>query len=251
MRIEVILTPAEIGPLAQRDLRETVCVVFDVLRATSTMITALANGAAAIVPVAEISEALARRERQPDVLLAGERDGVRIEAELAGGRAFDLGNSPREFTRNRVEGRTIVTTTTNGTRALRACAQAQTVVAAAILNLQATADWLITRRPAELLMVCSGTFEEAAYEDIIAAGALCDLLQKVSHREAWSDSAHVASHAYSVERFDLVKALSVGRNGRRLLTRSELAADVSFCAQLNTANFVALMNPEGLIHRQP
>ena len=76
--LEVLFAPAEFARLDQRDLRHTVCVVFDVLRATSTMVTALGNGAAAIAPVAEIAEALAFRQRQPDVLLAGERDGVRI-----------------------------------------------------------------------------------------------------------------------------------------------------------------------------
>ena len=98
MNIEVILTPAELPALAKRDLRETVCVVFDVLRATSTFVTALHHGAKAIIPVCEIAEALAIRKRQPDVLLGGERQGVKIRAELAGGIDFDFGNSPREYT---------------------------------------------------------------------------------------------------------------------------------------------------------
>src|SRR5690242_13629107 len=105
--LEMLFTPAEFGALAQRDLRQTVCVVFDVLRATSSIITALANGAEAIVPVEEIPEALAVRAQRPDVLLAGERDGLRIPAALTGSIAFDLGNSPREFTRQVVQGKTI------------------------------------------------------------------------------------------------------------------------------------------------
>src|SRR5664279_3114427 len=80
MNVDAILTPAELPALAKRDLRETLCVVFDVLRATSTFVTALHNGAKAIIPVGEISEALAIRKNQPDVLLGGERDGVRIRA---------------------------------------------------------------------------------------------------------------------------------------------------------------------------
>jgi hypothetical protein len=116
--LEVLFAPAEYASLNQHDLRQTVCVVFDVLRATSTMVAALDNGAAAIVPVADIAEALDLRRREPDVLLAGERNGLRIQGDLTGGIEFDLGNSPREFTRARVEGRTIVMTTTNGTRAL-------------------------------------------------------------------------------------------------------------------------------------
>ena len=84
--------------LARRDLRETACVVFDILRATSTFVTALQNGAERIIPVGEISEAVALKEKFPGLLLAGERDGVKIRAAQSGGIDFDLGNSPREFT---------------------------------------------------------------------------------------------------------------------------------------------------------
>src|SRR5258706_13679275 len=114
MSLEVLFAPAEFAALGQRDLSGTVCVVFDVLRATSSMVTALANGASAIVPVAEISEALSIRERDPHILLAGEREGLRIQSDLTGGIAFDLGNSPREFKRKKVIVRTIAMTTTNG-----------------------------------------------------------------------------------------------------------------------------------------
>ena len=118
--LEVLFTPADFIALADRDLSATTCVVFDVLRATSSMIMALANGAKAVIPVAEISEALAIREHDWDVLLAGERNGLRIRRGLTGSIDFDLGNSPREFTREKVLGRKIAMTTTNGTRALRA-----------------------------------------------------------------------------------------------------------------------------------
>src|SRR4051794_16054835 len=100
--LEVILSPAEFAPLAQRDLREAVCVVFDILRATTSMTTALGNGAKGIIPVGEISAALGIRAQHPDVLLAGERDGFRISAQLTGSIDFDLGNSPREFTTEKV-----------------------------------------------------------------------------------------------------------------------------------------------------
>ncbi len=108
MKIEVILTPAELPALKQRDLGDTACVVFDVLRATSSFVTALHHGAKAVVPVSEISEALAWRQKQPAVLLGGERDGVSIRAAQTGGVDFDLGNSPREYTPEKVRGKTIV-----------------------------------------------------------------------------------------------------------------------------------------------
>src|SRR5579859_6920421 len=125
MKIDVILTPPELPALAGRDLGRTVCVVFDVLRATSTFVTALHNGAAAIIPVSEISEALETGKRRPDVLLGGERNGVKIRTAEGD---FDFGNSPREYTEDKVRERTIVSTTTNGTRALRAATGAKMVL---------------------------------------------------------------------------------------------------------------------------
>jgi 2-phosphosulfolactate phosphatase len=176
MKIDAILSPAELPALAQRDLRDATCVVFDVLRATSTFVTALHNGAKAVIPIAEISEALALRQKQPDILLGGERDGVRIRADQTGGIDFDLGNSPREYTPEKVRGKTIVSTTTNGTRALRACAGASTVLAASFLNLTATAQFIRRLQPVQIVLVCAGTRENTAEEDVLAAGALGELL---------------------------------------------------------------------------
>ena len=245
--LEVLFTPAEFAALKQRDLGETVCVVFDVLRATSTMAVALGNGAAAIVPVEEIAEAVAFRRQQPDVLLAGEREGVRIQAGLTGGTAFDLGNSPREFTRERVRGRTIVITTTNGTRALRACARARTALACSFLNLRATADFIQRELPASLLVVCGGTHEEAAYEDVLAAGALCELLWPGAGMVA--DSAYLARRLFQVERADLPGAVALSRNGRRLPAMPELREDVSFCLQRDTVNLVARLSQDGRVKK--
>src|SRR5262245_31447188 len=100
--IEVVFTPAEYRTLGQRDLENSVCVVFDILRATSTIVTALAHEAKAVIPVMEITEALSLRKSNRDYLLAGERDGLRIGSVLTGGIEFDLGNSPREYTRDKV-----------------------------------------------------------------------------------------------------------------------------------------------------
>jgi 2-phosphosulfolactate phosphatase len=245
--LEVLFAPAEFVLLGQRDLRETVCVVFDVLRATSTMVTALGNGAAAIAPAAEIAEALGMRGRVPDVLLAGERDGVRIEGHLTGGIGFDLGNSPREFTTARVGGRTVAMTTTNGTRALRACAPAAAVLLGSFLNLRATAEVIERQFPAHLLMVCSGTLDQAAYEDLLGAGALCDLLWPRYGRGAVADSAHIARRVFQLEQNDLIAAVAQSRNGRRLMANPDLRDDVPFCLQRDLFSLVAEMGKDGLI----
>jgi 2-phosphosulfolactate phosphatase len=247
--LEILFTPAEFATLDRRDLSQTTCVVFDILRATTTMVTALANGAKAIIPVAEISEALAIRQRQPEVLLAGERDGLRILAAQTGSVDFDLGNSPREFTRERVADRTVVMTTTNGTRALRACAKARSVLIGSFLNLSATAKWVQQLKPSNLVVVCSGTVEQAAYEDVLAAGALCDGIWADYSAGKVADSAQIARQIYQLARNDLLAALRHSRNGRRLSAIPELAGDVPICVQRDTASFVAELSQDGVVRR--
>jgi 2-phosphosulfolactate phosphatase len=245
--LEVLFTPAEFAALKKRKLNNTLCVVFDILRATSTMATALANGAAAIVPVGEISEALDIKRQNPEVLLAGERDGVRIRAPLTGGIDFDLGNSPREFTRERVGGKTVVMTTTNGTRALRSCGHAKTVLVGSFLNLRATADLIEQSAPDNLLLICSGTHEQAAYEDVLAAGALCDSLWHGLEPDGIADSAKMARNLYQLAAKDLRAAAAQSRNGLRLGAITELADDVPFCLQRNLFDFAAALNQDGKV----
>lgn len=246
-QLEVTFTPAEFAALRQRDLLRTVCVVFDVLRATSSMVTALANGAREIIPVVEIAEAVALRQARPDLLLAGERDGVRILRHLTGSVDFDFGNSPREFTRERVDGRSLAMTTTNGTRALQACRGARRVLVGSFLNLSAVADWLAREGVQELLIVCSGTHEEAAYEDVLGAGALCDAVwaQFVSGHVA--DSAQVAREIYQQGRGDLLVAVQRARNARRLLALPDLREDVAVCLQRDSLPVLAELCADGAV----
>jgi 2-phosphosulfolactate phosphatase len=246
--LEVLFTPAEFGALCRRDLTATVCVVFDVLRATSTIVTALANGAAAVIPVEEIPEALTLRRKQPDILLAGERNGLRIGAVLTGGIEFDLGNSPREFTSEKVRGKTIVATTTNGTRALRACAAARSVLVCSFLNLRATAQRLEELHPTNLLLVCSGTREEAAWEDVLCAGALLDSLAQFDAAKM-ADSVHVARSMYRGWKDDLPGAMQHSSNARRLLALPELRDDVAFCLQRDLFDLVATADTTSVIKK--
>ena len=250
MKIEVILSPAELPALARRDLLQTACVVFDVLRATSTFVTALHNGAKQIIPVAEISEALAIRKKQPDVLLGGERDGLKIRAAQTGGRDFDFGNSPREYTPEKVRGRTIVSTTTNGTRALRACAGVRTVLAASFLNLGATARFLQGKKFEVVLPVCAGTRENAALEDILAAGALCEILGGGKSAEILSDSAQIALGAFTRAKPALAAAIRHSENARRLRAIPALRGDVPFCLQRDVFPLVAQLEADGAIRCQ-
>jgi len=242
MNLETILTPAELPALARRDLRGTACVVFDILRATSTFVTALQNGAQAVVPVSEISEAVAFRKNMPDTLLAGERDGVKIRAAQSGGVDFDFGNSPREFRPEKVRGKTIVSTTTNGTRALRACAGAKIILASSFLNLAATTKFLNASPPEEILLVCAGTGEGVALEDVLAAGALAGLVGG-----EFSDATEIASRTFLYAKNDLAAVIAGSQNARRLLAIPELRADVAFCSQRDIFKTVAADGADGAI----
>jgi 2-phosphosulfolactate phosphatase len=241
MRIDVILTPAELPALAGRDLGGTACVVFDVLRATSTFVTALHNAASAIIPVSEISEAVDYKKKRPDVLLGGERNGVKIRTAEGD---FDFGNSPREYTPEKVQGKTIVSTTTNGTRALRACAPAKTVLAGSFLNLGATAKFLRDQNFKNILLVCAGTGWNTAFEDVLGAGAFCEKL--LDAKIDLSDSAQIALAAYDGAKGDLLGAVSKSENARRLLAIPELREDVEFCLQRDAFDFVAARDGEAI-----
>lgn len=247
MKIEVLLSPAEYQARRGKGFAAATCVVFDVLRATSVMVTGLANGARSFIPVEEISEALAWRRRQSDVLLAGERNGLRIRNAAGRGVDFDFGNSPREYVRSQVEARDIVTTTTNGTRALRACVGADVVLAGSFLNLTATVRWLTKQHPKLVILVCAGTEEFLALEDVLCAGAVLELLLQLESDIELSDAARVALAAYQKAARNLTETVGLGRNGARLLANPELRDDVKFCLQRDVYELVAVMNPDGKI----
>lgn len=251
-QVEVLFSPTEYAGLGGRDLSGTVCVVFDILRATTTMLTALANGAREIVPVAEIAEAMALREREGALLLAGERGGFRISTAQTGSVDFDFGNSPREFTAEKVRGRRIAITTTNGTRALRAGAHGAEVWIGAFLNMTALAKRIsyssnsskAAGNPVRnVLIVCAGTAEEASLEDTLAAGALCEALVGAKLR----DSAEIALATYLHHKPNLIAAVSAARNGRKLLSVPDLAPDVGVCFQFDTLKITARMHADGVI----
>lgn len=249
MTLEVLLSPAEFAGLEKRDLRRTTCVVFDVLRATTSMVTALAGGATGIIPVTSIAKALAWRRRRPEILLAGERNGLLIGSNLTRGKPFDFGNSPREFVPAKVRGSLIVMTTTNGTLALQSCAGAKRVFVGSMLNLTATAHAVLESGPSHLLVVCSGTYDQVALEDVIAAGAFCALVWSSADPASLSDSAQVARTLYLKERRNLKAAFCRTRNGRRLLSRPQFKADVAYCAQRDTLNLVAAMGKDRMVRK--
>jgi len=233
MMIDAVLTPAEIDLLPQQDLSRTHCVVFDVLRATSSIITGLAHGAEEIRPVLTIEEALEyRAARWPGALLGGERFGGRIDG-------FDLGNSPREYARPGL--RRIITTTTNGTVALRACEAAREVWAGALLNMRALEERVRQSGAERLLLVCAGTFRELALEDALAAGMLASAFPDAG----LTDAAQVTLALYRRYEGRELAALEQAKNGQALRAAGR-GDDVTWCAQISKFSAVGILR-DGII----
>jgi 2-phosphosulfolactate phosphatase len=223
MKIDVHFTPLGLvaGDLAGRGV-----VVIDALRATTTVITALANGAKAVIPAATSEEAvrLASNLEKDGVLLAGERKSVKIEG-------FALGNSPREMTAAVVAGKTIVLATTNGTPALVAAQGGDPVLVGAPANFKALVERAraILGQRGDLVIVCAGREKQFAAEDAYTAGRLVKAVKRGTRKVALNDAARAAV-ALTAEFADWEEALEASEAARQL-AEVDLAADVAFAAQ--------------------
>jgi 2-phosphosulfolactate phosphatase len=158
---------------AGAELKGRVAVVIDVLRATTTIIHALAAGAEAVIPCREVDEARAH-QAAGRVLLGGERHGRLIEG-------FDLDNSPASYTATSIAGRTLAFTTTNGTRALAAAETADRVLIGAFANRQALVEELL-RDGRPVALICAGTNGQVTAEDVLFAGAVADAILEPPRR---------------------------------------------------------------------
>jgi len=230
--IDVALCPSEIRRFESIDLSETTAVVFDVLRATSTMITGLEHGVERFFPVETVEAARARKVQDPSLLLAGERSGIPLEG-------FDLGNSPAEF--KKIRGKSVVITTTNGTVALHRVRRAKRVYVGALLNLDWLAQVLDSEDSASVLIVCAGTGEDFALEDAVAAGGLVD---RLGHNSL-SDAAVLVKSLYREAKADLPSYLRQSRNGRALAEIGK-AQDVEECARLSATQTVGVMQGDAV-----
>ena len=194
--------------------------MIDVLRATTVIAHALDAGASRIVPCLEVDKArqIKASDAADNVLLGGERGGLPIDG-------FDLGNSPQDYTAERVSGRAIAFTTTNGTRALESCRGASRVVTAAFVNLSAACASLTTAEHVEI--VCAGTNGQPTREDILAAGAICESLGA-----GWTanDAAAIARAAWTSVSRSLAEELRDTQGGRNLI-RLGLEGDIEVAAE--------------------
>ena len=226
MRLDVYLTPQEIAP---SDISGRVVAVIDVLRWSSTVASALSNGAKNVVPFEEPEE-LVRRSKdfeRGEVRLAGERRSMPISG-------FDLGNSPAEFSREAVEGKTVLITTTNGTRALLAVQGARDVVIASYVNFSAALAMLRTaaRGGADVALVCSGHDRHFSLEDAACAGRF---VRHITRRLANADVGDAAHACTLLERRygdDLERLFGDSEHGRGLVAAG-FGSDLDVCAKID------------------
>lgn len=222
MKIDVVFLPAE---LEGRDLSDSVCIVLDIFRATTSIVTAIDNGCAAILPVLSVAEGKHLAQQREACLFAGERHSLKIDG-------FDFGNSPLEFSAEKVKGRQIIMTTTNGTVAIRATEGAFRTLIGSFLNAAAVCQQALAVEK-DILIVCAGTERRFSLEDALCAGLLVELLQAGGSEAVLSDSAYAAWLMYSQARDGLAAVVSNSRNGKRLyaLNRDE---DIDYCLQRET-----------------
>jgi 2-phosphosulfolactate phosphatase len=232
--IDVALCPSETRRVSATDLTGVTAVVFDVLRATSSIITGLASGVEAIIPVGTVEEARALKSNDPGLLLAGERDGLPPEG-------FDLGNSPEEFAK--LKGRRVVMTTTNGTVAIESVKKASKVLIGSLLNIDALADYLFSHRPGNLLLVCAGTGEEFSLEDAVAAGVL---VSRLPAEDGLSDSAMITQSLYERAGDHLGEWLRQTKNGKHLRQIGK-DADISWCGRLSVFDLVGQLKDQKIV----
>jgi 2-phosphosulfolactate phosphatase len=241
MNIDVFLTPGEVNPA---EVAGRTVVVLDVLRATTTIVEALSAGAKAIYPVGSIEDALrlANSFGREEVLLCGERRCLPIDG-------FDLGNSPREFTPERVAGKTLVMTTTNGTYAMMLAAGAERILIGSITNLDAIVED-IARSEVSPAFICAGRERFFAMEDAVCAGAMAARLQEVRPGDWTLDDGAMAAAALA-ERFGTGAELFASVAAGKLLLNADLEADFAVCAERNRHTIVPVLHDRHITHATP
>ncbi len=223
-KLDVIMAPTE---QPAYDFQNTTAVVIDVLRAASCICTALANGCTEIIPVAEIDDAWQAAEifPRPLVLLAGERHGRKING-------FDLGNSPKEFQSAVVAGKTIVMTTTNGTRSLLLAQAATRILILSLLNLRSLTN-VLRNTEQDIVLVCAGQDKRESLEDTVCAGLLVERLQD-QDEQRWqiSERAKSAMAQARIHKIDLLAMMQTSPHGE-YLNKIGFSDDLEICSRVN------------------
>lgn len=244
MKLFIYHTPE----LIPTDKMPDCAIAVDVLRATSTMATVLAAGGEAVQVFSDLDQLMQVSDQWPAEkrLRAGERGG----AKVAG---FDMGNSPLDCTPERVQGRRLFISTTNGTRALQCIQDAKTVLAAAFINRKAVVDYILTQQPETVWIVGSGWEGSFSLEDTACAGAIAhSLWQQINsplEELAGNDEVIGAIALYSQWQDQLLELFYQASHGKRLL-RLDCQEDLKYCAQTDIVDVLPMQQEPGVLKRQ-
>lgn len=221
------------------DLKGAVVVIIDVFRATSTIASALNNGAKCVIPVDSVPKAVAL-SKNVNGIAAGERDGKIAEG-------LEHGNSPLEYHPDFIKDRTLVLTTTNGTRLLQMALDnhAETIITGSFPNLRAVCDFLIKENK-NVVLGCAGWKDRYNLEDTLFAGAVIHHIKE--HFTIHCDSSLTAENMYLQQQDDLIGFAPKLTHYHRLVERFGLIEDIRFCLTENVANVLPLYK-EGLLIR--
>ena len=198
------------------DVRDKTVVIIDILRATSCMTTAFAHGIDSITPFAKLEDCVAMKAK--GYFTAGERDGKKVDG-------FDLGNSPFEYMEEKLKGKKIAFTTTNGTQAIAKAIGARKIIIGSFLNLSAITSHLLESNN-KVLLVCAGWKGKVNLEDTLFAGAIVDNVK--DHIEPDCDAPLAAQHLYSMAKDDMVGFLANASHVKRL-AKLNIYKDIEFC----------------------
>jgi len=219
------------------DCKDTIVVIIDVFRATSTIATALHNGAKRVIPVDDVAKCIAIG-KQTKGITAGERDGKVIEG-------LQYGNSPAEYPKSFIEGKTLVLTTTNGTKLLHMAlsAGAATVITGSFPNLSAVCDYLVKEKK-NVLLGCSGWKDKFNLEDTLFAGAVINTVKE--HFTIHCDSSLMAETMYLQNKENLQGFIRNLTHWNRL-KQYGLEKDLEYCVSIDVANVLPLFKNEALV----
>ncbi|MCX6291881.1 MAG: 2-phosphosulfolactate phosphatase [Bacteroidetes bacterium] len=212
------------------DSSDSIVVVIDVLRATSSICVAFEHGAEKIIPVAGVEETRAYKEK--GFVIAAERDGEKLDG-------FDLGNSPFGFMGDTVKGKSIAISTTNGTQAIHVAGKSKQVVIGSFLNLDVLCEWLV-RQESNVLCLCSGWKNRFNLEDTLLAGAIVQRLKNSDAYHSHCDSAIAAEHLYQLAKKDLFGFLE-NSSHRRRLKKLHIERDIEYCLTPNQAPVIPVL----------
>jgi len=227
--IETCFSPALFEP---ENNKGKIIVIIDILRATSSICTAFANGAEAIIPVAETEEAKSYKDK--GYLVAAERNGIKLDFA-------DFGNSPFNFTREMVGGNTIVYSTTNGTGLidLALTANPATIVVGSFLNISSLIRW-IDRQEQNITLLCAGWKKRFNLEDTVFVGTVAERLMKTGRYSTNCDSTHAAMDLWSIAKNDLRGYIEKVAHRSRL-REQQLDDCIDFCLQHDFTSCVPIL----------